>query len=181
VKEAERLVELDGKLSAILSGQLKPAGAAESLEFAQLCYTMKIQGASTRFWIEAFRAQPALAEDMQVQHRYNAACAAVLAGTGQGKDNPPLNAAAKGRWRAQALEWLKADLAAGSKVLEKATLQARQSVSRTLRHWQVDPDLAGVRDQDALKSLPDAEQKGWRTLWAEVDSLLAKASAAAAK
>jgi hypothetical protein len=44
-----------------------------------------------------------------------------------------------------------------------------------LRHWQSDPDLAGVRDAPALASLPEAERGEWQRLWADVQALLDKA------
>jgi hypothetical protein len=44
-----------------------------------------------------------------------------------------------------------------------------------LRHWQKDPDLAGLRDAAALARLPAGEQTEFRKLWAEVAALLAKA------
>ena len=120
------------------------------------------------------QAQPKLADDMQVQNRYNAACAAALAGSGQGKDDPPLDDAAKTRWRKQAIDWLKADLAAWSKILDSGPPQARQAISQTLQHWKADTDLVGLRDPAALAKLPENEQKACRALWAEVDALLAK-------
>jgi len=82
---------------------------------------------------------------------------------------------AKAHWRKQAIEWLKADLAAWSKVLEKAPPAARQSISQTLQHWKADSDLAGLRDAALLAKLPEAEQKVCRAFWAEVDALLKKA------
>jgi hypothetical protein len=45
-------------------------------------------------------------------------------------------------------------------------------VRSTLRHWQVDPDLAGLRDKDALARLPEAERQACGKLWADVDALL---------
>jgi serine/threonine-protein kinase len=144
--------------------------------FAELCYDKKLQGASARLWAEAFRSEPKLAEDMKIQHRYNAACAAALAGCGQGKDDPPLDEPAKARWRKQAIDWLEADLAAWSKIRESGPPQARQAISQTLQHWKADPDLAGLRDPAALAKLPEDEQKACRALWAELDALLAKAS-----
>jgi serine/threonine-protein kinase len=179
VNEATRLVELDGKLPAFLSGKNKPADAAESFELAQLCYTKKLHGASARFWSEAFNAQPALAEDTQVAHRYNAACAAALAGCDHGRDDPPLDEATKARWRKQALDWLKADELACSKILEKGPPQYRQSIPQTLQHWKVDVDLAGLRDPELLKRLPEYERNACLALWAEVDALLTKAKARA--
>ncbi|MFI5460715.1 MAG: tetratricopeptide repeat protein, partial [Isosphaerales bacterium] len=174
VRETERLVELDRKLPAILSGQAKPADPAETLALAELCQDKKLHGASARLWAEAFQAQPKLADDMQAQNRYNAACAAALAGSGQDKNDPPLDDATKARWRKQALDWLKTDLAAWSKVVGSGPAQARHAISQTLQHWKVDIDLAGLRDPAALAKLPENEQKACRALWAEVDALLAK-------
>jgi hypothetical protein len=39
-------------------------------------------------------------------------------------------------------------------------------------HWQDDPDLAGVRDNEALARLPGEERKDWEQVWSDVDSLL---------
>jgi hypothetical protein len=41
-----------------------------------------------------------------------------------------------------------------------------------MRHWQADPDLAGLRDAVALARLPEGEQAACRDLWARVSSLL---------
>jgi tetratricopeptide (TPR) repeat protein len=174
----ERQVALGARLPAVLAGKVKPADAAESLDFAQFCYEKTLHGSSARLWAETFQAQPKLAEDMQAQHRFNAACAAALAGCGQTKDDPPLDDAARARWRKQAIDWLKADLAAWTKILEGGTPQARQAVSKALQHWKADPDLAGLRDPSALGKHPEYEQKACRALWADVDALLAKARAA---
>jgi hypothetical protein len=47
-----------------------------------------------------------------------------------------------------------------------------------LAHWRRDPDLAGVRDPDALAALPGEERDGWRALWDEVDRRLEAAGKA---
>jgi len=172
----EQQVLMPARLPQVLAGMLKPANAAETLGFAQLCYNRKLHGSSARLWTEALQAEPKLAGDMQAQNRYNGACAAALAGSGQGKDDPPLEEPTKARWRRQAIDWLKADLAAWSKVLEKGPPAARQSVSQTLEHWKADSDLAGLREAAALAKLPEAEQKACRALWDEVDALLKKAA-----
>ncbi len=171
----ERQARLAARLPAVLSGKLRPTDAAESLGFAQLCYNRKLHGSAARLWTEAFQADPKLADDMRTQNRYNAACAAALAGCGQGKDNPPLDEPNKARWRKQARDWLNADLAAWSRVLQNRPPGLRRPIPQTLQHWKTDPDLAGLRDPEALKRLPEAEQNSCRALWAEVDALLAKA------
>jgi eukaryotic-like serine/threonine-protein kinase len=73
-----------------------------------------------------------LAEDMHIQNRYNAACAAALAGCVQGKDDPPLDDSVKTRWRNQAIDWLNADLAAWAKMLDSGTPPTRQAITQTL-------------------------------------------------
>jgi serine/threonine-protein kinase len=122
------------RLTANLAGKVRPADAAETLGFALLCYDKKLHGASARFWAEVFQAQPKLADDMQAQHRYNAASAAALAGCGQGKDNPPLDEPTKSRWRKQAIDWLKADLAHWTKEAESKKPEAKALVTKTLHH-----------------------------------------------
>ena len=127
--------------------------------------------AATRELREAMRLAP-----NSTTYRYNAACAAALAGCGRSRDDPPPDDFAKARWRKQAIDWLTADLAAWAKNLESGPPQARQAISRTLQHWKADTDLAGLRDPAAVGELPEDEQKACRALWAEVDALLAKAS-----
>jgi hypothetical protein len=44
-----------------------------------------------------------------------------------------------------------------------------------LRWWQQEPDLAALRDRDAVMKLPAGEQQACQKLRAEVEALLAKA------
>src|SRR5262249_14505894 len=90
VRQAERLVALEPRLPAVLGGDDKPKDAAEGIEFADMAYKTKQFGPSARLYAESLRTDPKLAEDMKAGHRYNAACAAALAGAGQGADMPPL-------------------------------------------------------------------------------------------
>ena len=112
---------------------------------------------------------------MQAQNRYNAACAAALAGCGQGKDEPPLDEPARARWRKQAIDWLKADLAFWTRQVEAGPQQARAAVVQTLQHWKADTDLAGIREESDLAKLPEDERKACRALWAEVEGVLKRA------
>jgi hypothetical protein len=77
--------------------------------------------------------------------------------------------------RTLALGWLRADLAAWGRILDAGDAKLRVDITPALRRWQADPDLAGVRDPEALAKLPSQEQKAWCDLWAEVDTLLKKA------
>jgi hypothetical protein len=40
-----------------------------------------------------------------------------------------------------------------------------------MRDWLKDDDLAGVRGENALAKLSEAERKDWHKLWQEVEAL----------
>jgi hypothetical protein len=101
-----------------------------------------------------------------------AACSAALSAAGKGSEEPPLDEPAKARWRRQALDWLRADLAYGTKIAQIDLPVVKEVVILRLRRWKVEPDLACVRDDDALDKLPEADQKAWRDFWAEVEALI---------
>jgi serine/threonine protein kinase/Flp pilus assembly protein TadD len=178
VRQCERRVELDGKLPGLLERKATPASAAERIELAGLCIIKHLNGAAARFYEEAFAAQPKLAEEPN-SHRYNAACAAALAGCGQGKDSDKLDEREKARLRGQSLSWLRADLKALGRLRDKGPDPPRLAagVGTVLRHWQVDPDLAGVRGAEALGKLPEAERQAWKKLWDDAADMLARAQA----
>src|SRR5262249_59870885 len=102
------------------------------------------------------------------------ACAAALAAAGKGEDARDLTAEQRTKLRKQALDWLRADLAAWTKVAEGGQPQALAVVQRTLTHWQGDADLASLRDKEALAKLPQTERAAFTKLWADVDALLKK-------
>ncbi len=175
ISEVERMAALATRLPALLKGEDRPHDFAERLTLALLCYDTKRHAAAARFWAEALQAEPKLADDRQAGYRYNAACAAALAGCGQAADDPKPDAAARARLRGQALDWLKAERAACAKVLDAGDAQARAVVAQTLKHLQADSDLAGVRERAALAALPEPERALWEALWADVDRLLEQA------
>jgi hypothetical protein len=119
------------------------------------------------FFTEAFAADPKLADAPRSDSRYWAACSAVLAGRGPGKEAAKL--------RRQALAWLRTDLTRNAPVLEGGTAQDRAWLQEAMRLWQTAPDLAGVRDAGALAGLPAAERAGWVKLWADVAATRARA------
>jgi serine/threonine protein kinase/tetratricopeptide (TPR) repeat protein len=175
LREAERMADLDARLPKILKGEDQPAGAGERMALAFLCQThKKLYAAAARWYGEAFAAQRELAEDLRSGSRYNAACAAALAGCGQGQDAKDLDDAQRARLRAQALQWLRADLAAWSMLLEKDKEKAAPVVRQQMKRWLVDPDLARMRGADALARLPAAERQPWQKLWADVKDTLNK-------
>jgi tetratricopeptide (TPR) repeat protein len=173
LQHCEQLLALDEKLPAILKGEAKPIDSDERIRFAWLCQQHKhLYAASARLYTDAFADDPRLAEALGEGIRYDAACAASLAGCGKGKDAGHLPDKERARLRKQALDWLRADLTAWTKVMDKGPPQARQNVVPTLQNWQNNSDLAGLRDKEAVDKLPEAERDACQKLWADVAALL---------
>ena len=175
LREAERLVELDRRLPDILDGKAKPANAAELLEFVQVCVLKRRFSAAARLSADAFTADPKMANDLSKQHRYNAACYAVVAAAGVEEGGKPSTDDERTQLRKQALGWLRDDLTAWSKRLVISNREERALVGETMRHWQGDADLAAVRDAAAVAKLSEAERAAWQKLWQDVEVLLKRA------
>jgi serine/threonine-protein kinase len=169
-QHCQHLVELDEQLPGFLDGKRTPASAEEQVELAELCSLKRLPRAALRFYEGAFTSQPGLLPT----HRYNAACTAALAGCGRGDDAAKLDKGERQRLRSLALGWLRDDMTRAAQQLANNA----PALQQMLRHWQVDPDLAGVREPDRLAELPLAEQETWGRLWAEVTKAVQRAGGA---
>jgi hypothetical protein len=149
----------------------RPGDAAQGGPRGPLIDREAERAAWERRHAKALAADPFLRDDLEASMRYFSACTAVLIGSG----GPPTDEAERARQRCLALDWLKLDLALWKRQLESGTPACRNKVKQLLRHWNVDRDLAGIRDPERLARLPDAEQKTWRALWADVAALEKKA------
>ncbi len=167
----DRLMAMGSRLAKVFHG----GGRGDV--YSRLCRHRRLYALDTALWSVAFDVEPALLEDRSLWYRYSAACSAALAGCGKGKDQPPPDDAERAKLRGQALTWLRAELSARAKVRETGTPVASKDLHGTLRHLQVDPDLSGVRDPEALAKLPEAERATWQALWAEVESQLKRSRA----
>jgi hypothetical protein len=170
-RQCRQLLAVDGKLKAFLAGKEFQADAATQVLMARVAHrpVHRLYLTAVGLYRHAFTRQPSLADS----HRYHAACAAALAGTGQGKDDASLDNTGRAEMRYSALAWLYEDLSAHTRQLALGPVVASRS-RQALLHWQMDRDLAAVRDPAALHKLPEAEQVAWRNLWAQVDALLAR-------
>lgn len=143
-------VRLLPAMERLLRGERVDVDTAERVTLAAMLYERQYNERSAAAYAEAFAADERIA-GVGEWTRYNAACAAALAG---------------GAWRARAVEWLRVDL---QRLRERLTGDPA-AVERTLRHWQSDPDLASIRDGTDLDA--DAAR-----LWTDVAAVLADAAA----
>ena len=174
MQRCERLLALAGRLPALLQGKDKPADAAESLHFADLCRIKRQFAAAAGFFAHALATGPRLADDVKASFLYNAPSAALLAGSGRGEDGARLSEAERAGWRKQAREWMQSDLADWAKNLDHGPPADRLSVIRILTHWRADPDLAGLLEPDVLDKMPLAESQECRKLLSDLDALLTR-------
>src|SRR5262249_36220105 len=194
-REAEALILPN--LPAFLRGEYQPQDNDERLALVGACQFEGLCATAARLYADAFAAEPALSEDLSsgsrsrpalgdnqpvgrveelnAQWRYLAARCAALAGCGLGKDGARLSRAERTRWRTQARARLRADLAEWSRKLDSGSRAARVRARKMLAHWQVDPDLAGLREPSAVDRLSPGERKECLALWQAVGSLLRRA------
>jgi serine/threonine-protein kinase len=172
-READALILPN--MPAFLRGEYQPRQNDERLAFLGSCQFRGLYEAAARLYADAFAADGALAEELTTECRYRAACCAAQAGCGLGADGAKLSAAQRARWRRQARDWLRADLAARAKPLDAAPGAPRAQLLNPLRRWQNDPDLAGLREPGALEQLTAEEREEWVALWEEVGAVLRRA------
>jgi tetratricopeptide (TPR) repeat protein len=174
---AQLMAAVQDKLLVFLKGQFQPTTSDERLGLFNWCENKKLHYAATSLFAAAVAADPKLGDDLKAGHRYDAARSASLAAAGQGEDAAKLDNAVRTRLRKQALEWLRADLALCTKQLESGKPADRAEVQKTVRDWQKDTDLAGIRDAATVAKLSGEEQKACTQLWTDVAALLKKANA----
>jgi serine/threonine-protein kinase len=185
-------------LSTYLSGESQPAENDERISLVGACQFQRRYHRAAQLFADAIANDPSLAvaleaecrsrfelgdtqpigrvEGLSTECRYPLARCAVLAGFGLGEDGAALNENQRTHARLLALEWLRADVVLWTSALESASRAARDRVRTMLMHWQVDPDLARVRESSLIDKLPNSESGQWRALWHSVVNLLKRAS-----
>jgi serine/threonine-protein kinase len=171
-REAEGMILPN--LPAFLDGKYQPQDNDERLALLGVCQFTNRTRAMARLYADAFAAAPPLADDLGAGHRYNAARAAALAGCGHGEDARGFEEVERKRWRDQARQWLRADLAARARAPDADATGAGRGVREALTRWRKEPELACVRDPGELAKLPADEQKEFAALWTEVASGIAR-------
>jgi tetratricopeptide (TPR) repeat protein len=161
--QCDHQLALGARLPAMLQEKERSAGAAEQLGLARLCREFGRPSTAASRYTAAFAARPALADDLGSANRYDAACAAVRAAAEPGPDEPRPGEPERASLRRQALAWLRADLAAWTRLQ-----QGGKASGWPQRIWQTDAALASVRDRAPLEKLPQEERTQWQRLWADV-------------
>jgi hypothetical protein len=173
-REAEQMI-LPG-LPAFLEGKYQPQDNDERLALLGICQFTNRTRALARLYTDAFAAAPEMAENVKAGHRYNAARAAALAGSGYGEDAGNLGPEERRLWRKQARAWLELDVAVWTRMLNSGGAVDRSLIWSKLNGWLANPDLASLRDPGALKMLAAEERDEWLALWKEVEALLGRAT-----
>jgi serine/threonine-protein kinase len=191
-REAEARIVPD--LPALLRGEAQPRDNDERLVLTAASQFRGDYHTAARLYADAFAADGALeqeltaeclrraalgdqqpvgrVEQLATECRYPAARCAALTGCGAGNDGGRLSESERTLWRKQARDWLRADLAVWAKALVGGSRAARIHVRRMLTQWLTDPDLAGLREADALERLSADERHECLALWREVGDLL---------
>jgi serine/threonine protein kinase/Flp pilus assembly protein TadD len=163
----------DRTLPDLLADKVQFTTAQECVTCAEYCITRRrLYETAARLYARSFEMDPGLEENPALPHRFNAACAAARLATDPREENLSDEQAAP--WRTQALRWLAAELQALQMRAAHKDSQPGEIIQNTLFRWLQDPDLAGIRDSDSMKSLPEKERETCAELWREVRSLLAK-------
>jgi serine/threonine protein kinase/Flp pilus assembly protein TadD len=167
----EQFARLQQRLPAILGGEETPA-SADLLQLGEICIATTDYAAAARFYRDAFAAGPDAAERLGDGYRFDAARAAACAGCGRDK-RAALTPVEQGRWREQALEWLRGDLRLWARNVERGGPLPAPAVVQALQRWRHHAHLAGLRGP-GLDKLQPGERDDWRKLWADVDALSAR-------
>jgi serine/threonine-protein kinase len=181
-------------LPRFLRGEYQPLENDERLALGGVCRAQGLYHAAAQLYADAFETDPDLAEqltsayrarasleykqsigrlgELTTEARYLAARCAALAGCGLGADGAKLLEAERARWRQQARDWLQTDLSVWDRTLAGGSPAARAQARKMLAKWQVDPDLAGLRESSATDKLSADERKECLAIWQAVDHLL---------
>jgi serine/threonine-protein kinase len=185
-REAEGLILPD--VPPLRGRGVGPTRDDERLALVKICRSKGLYRSAARLMADVLAADPRLADEsttacreyaarqagpseraeaLKGEFRYLAARSAAMAGCGLGNDTADLSEEERTRWRQQAREWLLADLTVWANPADRGDL-AREMFAL----WQADPDLAQVRDRQAIKKFAADEREEWTSLWADVRNAL---------
>jgi tetratricopeptide (TPR) repeat protein len=170
LKECERALALDKQLDVFrINGEL-PKLAKGILELADLArrYKQHYNLAAT-LYSRVFTPEAQLIDEVIGDHRYRAACSALLTVMGKAVDLPrPSGSQQTGR-REQALAWLRAELDHCTKASLAGKSEDTPRLIERIARWKTASELAMLRDPKTLEKLSGDEQLAWRELWDDAE------------
>jgi serine/threonine-protein kinase len=173
--EAQRLLDLEPRLSAVLSGET-PTSAGEAAQLAQLaCWPHKLlyRRAANLYdsacALEVDRLSPLRPDKQGELTRFAAACCAALASGGAGNDAAGLDDALRRQLRDRALQWLRIELNARRQQIKRGPADQAKQARAALRAWPTDDNLKNVCP-GAVAALPQPERAEWEKFWKEVEA-----------
>jgi tetratricopeptide (TPR) repeat protein len=161
-------VAIDARVAAVTRGE-PPRDNGERVQLAYRAYEKKLFGASAQLYAVALEADPKLCTDRESQHRYHAACSAVLAA--RAEDSPTLRSIidAKANGDARAANTVGR---AGSK---SSTPVARKHVGTEAQNLFTDVDRAKLPNQ--ARAWLEAELATWAKVVASASTIQRQAIA----
>ncbi len=173
LKLCEQLLAVEARVNAYLDKGEAPTQPKELGELIDLCTRYKHYHATAAdLFLLLFKAQPAVADNLDSGYRFRAALSAALAAAGQSREpGGKLSDEAQAKKRAQALTWLQADLQQWRQRFAARDPKALPGLLTRLPTWQKEPAFAHVRDPNSLAKLPAEVHKDWARLWADVEQL----------
>lgn len=168
-REAEEMMLPN--LTAFFSGNYWPSDNDERIALAAACQFRLLYRHAARLYADVLASDPASA-DRTPDLRFQAACAAALAGGGKGNDDAELDDRA--RWREQARQWLLAEIAACNNQLGSSTAADRAQVNQRLWRLRYAPSLAPLREPQALQAMSPRERSECQNVWRETDAMLTR-------
>ncbi|HYH68870.1 MAG TPA: tetratricopeptide repeat protein [Urbifossiella sp.] len=173
ITAAKRRMEVRNQMPTFQKTGQWPQDAEDVIIVADLSRRLdRAYAFAVKAYQEAFRLDPELDHDLKNGNRYNAACCACLAASGNGTDAATLGDEIRADLRRRAAVWLRAELDVLQKQVRQGTETDKASARRILKHWTEDSDLESIRSATHLAKLPEATRTEWRTLWDEVAGLL---------
>jgi len=161
-----RATELQELAPDALSGAKMPDAPEDRFVFADILRGQHRCRRAVEICLDLLNSKSIDAIDPLGFNRYDVACIAVQAGCGHDMDVAQMSTQEMADMRREGLLLLRSALEVFNK---RATTDVqRRYMAGLMRGWFRDPDLAGVRNADALEKLPAAERDQWRTFWGDV-------------
>ncbi len=171
-QEAERMIVPD--LPALVAGNRSAGDDNERLILLGAYEFSHRYRDAARVFADAFATNPDLGAEFAPRRRFLAASMACLAA----RDPKEPSATERGRWRAAARTWIRADLIDYAKLLDINFTDSRAWVHWSISTWLSTPDLAAIREPSELERMSPTERKECEALWATVDAIVNRTSSA---